>query len=64
VAGNGAAAVFSSIVAVMLWVGSLLLMRLTPLTGLAFFLGSFGLTLCAVLLGWSVLTLWERHRAR
>jgi len=48
----------------MLWVGSLLLLRLTPLTGLAFFLASFGLTWFAALLGWSVLTLWERHRAR
>jgi hypothetical protein len=27
-------------------------------------LASLGLTFCAGLLGWSVLTLWERHLAR
>jgi hypothetical protein len=45
-------------------VGSLLLLWLTPLTGAAFFLAAFSLTLCTELLGWSVLALWERHRAR
>jgi hypothetical protein len=62
VAGNQVAAVFSSMLAVMLWVGSILLLRLTPLTGVAFWLASFGLTLGVGLLGWSVLALWERHR--
>ena len=57
-----AAAVFTTVLTFVLWFCSILILRLTPLTGAALLLASLGLTFCLAALGWSVLTLWGRTR--
>ena len=59
-----AATVFSTVLTFVLWFCSILVLRLTPLTGAALLLASLGLTVCLAALAWLVLTLWERTRQR
>jgi len=59
-----AAAVFSTVLTFVLWFCSILILRLTPLTGAALLVASLGLTTCVAMLGWLSLTLWERTRRR
>ena len=59
-----AQAVFTTVLTFALWFCSMLLLRLTPLTGVALLLASLGLTLCLATLGWLILTLWERLQRR
>ena len=62
---DGLAAIFSSLLGVILWIGSALLLWLvTPLTGAALVLAALGLTFCIGLAGWSAMALWERRRRR
>jgi hypothetical protein len=62
VSGGWVPSIFSGALALMLWFCSVLLLRMTPLTGAGFLLASLGLNFGLAALGWSVLLLWERLR--
>lgn len=64
VSGGWVASIFAGVLAFVLWVCSLLLLRMTSLTGAGFLLASLAVTFGLTVLGWSFLVLWERVKLR
>jgi hypothetical protein len=64
VSGGWVASIVAGVLAFVLWFCSVLMLRMTSLTGAGFLLASLAVTFGLSVLGWSFLALWERAKLR
>ena len=62
--GSWVASIAAGVLVLVLWCCSVLMLRMTSLTGAGFLLASLAATFGLTVLGWSFLALWERVKPR